>query len=200
MTSNKKNKCTRCGASVQPYESIRLPSANGDTLICLKCYNKRVADSFGVEYDYLALHPIIIQDTDGLDHTFHLTVRLMGTMQIMDAFELVDNQPAGYQFSMGEPVASGLFVLFSKLYERMLKALGTKYIYKNKTYDTWLIADQKTVQGHISSDLASSREAPLPLIIIDGKNLTWNEFGRMLAAHEGFNFKLQVLDRHHEMP
>jgi hypothetical protein len=34
--------------------------------------------------------------------------------------------------------------------------------------------------------------------VIDGKELSWEEFGRMLMTYEGFQFKLAILDRSDE--
>lgn len=37
-----------------------------------------------------------------------------------------------------------------------------------------------------------------PLLVIDGKSLSWDEFGRMLMTYEGFNFRLEIFDRSEE--
>ena len=39
-----------------------------------------------------------------------------------------------------------------------------------------------------------------PLIVIDGKEIKWDEFGRMLMTYEGFNFKLEIFDKSDEIP
>jgi hypothetical protein len=39
-----------------------------------------------------------------------------------------------------------------------------------------------------------------PLIVIDGKEITWKDFGQMLKAYEGFKFKLEIFDRSEDMP
>ena len=57
------------------------------------------------------------------------------------------------------------------------------------------------IKAGISSDL--EREdyyGHPPLIVIDGKELRWDEFGRMLMTYEGFHFKLEIFDRSEEMP
>jgi len=38
-----------------------------------------------------------------------------------------------------------------------------------------------------------------PLIVVDGKEITWKEFGRMLMTFEGGNFKIQMFDPYDEM-
>jgi hypothetical protein len=39
-----------------------------------------------------------------------------------------------------------------------------------------------------------------PLIVIDGKEIKWEDFGKMLMTYEGFNFKLEIVDKSDEMP
>jgi hypothetical protein len=39
----------------------------------------------------------------------------------------------------------------------------------------------------------------VPLLIIDGKEITWNEFGRMLMSFEGWQFKMEVADKSEEL-
>ena len=38
----------------------------------------------------------------------------------------------------------------------------------------------------------------MPLLIIDGKPVTWQELGRMVAPNAGFCFKLETFDRSEE--
>ena len=37
-----------------------------------------------------------------------------------------------------------------------------------------------------------------PLLIIDGREVTWDEFGRMLMGFEGWQFKLNLADKSEE--
>ena len=39
-----------------------------------------------------------------------------------------------------------------------------------------------------------------PLIVIDGKEISWRQFGQMLMTYEGFNFKLEIFDKSDEIP
>jgi hypothetical protein len=38
----------------------------------------------------------------------------------------------------------------------------------------------------------------MPLVVIDGREISWEQFGRMLMTFEGWQFKLQILDRSEE--
>jgi len=53
------------------------------------------------------------------------------------------------------------------------------------------------VRGYISSDFDRDPE-PLPVVVIDGRELTWEEFGRMLLSFEGWQFRLEIIDRTEE--
>ena len=52
------------------------------------------------------------------------------------------------------------------------------------------------VRGQITSDPDSVDR--MPLLIIDGKPVTWEELGRMVSPYEGFRFKLEIFDRSEE--
>jgi len=56
---------------------------------------------------------------------------------------------------------------------------------------TWYF--QALSEGHISSDYGRDSE-PLPVVVIDGREFTWEEFGRMLLSFEGWQFRLEILD------
>jgi hypothetical protein len=35
----------------------------------------------------------------------------------------------------------------------------------------------------------------LPLLVIDGKEISWEEFGRMVMTFEGWQFRFEIRDR-----
>lgn len=37
------------------------------------------------------------------------------------------------------------------------------------------------------------------MVVIDGKEISWADFGEALMIYEGFNFKMQIFDRSEEM-
>jgi hypothetical protein len=49
------------------------------------------------------------------------------------------------------------------------------------------------VRGRI--DCADESEVErTPLLVIDGREITWDDFGRMLMVFEGWQFKLEIVD------
>ena len=39
----------------------------------------------------------------------------------------------------------------------------------------------------------------VPLLMIDGREISWEQFGRMLMSFEGWQFKLEIRDRSEEI-
>ena len=197
------NKCTYCGAEVKNYNSIMMQSEDGYIQVCLHCYNKDMAESVGIDYDHIELHPISLKDIEGNEHKFEFTVRLMGDQLVLKTHEDSQDDVCAYEFSMIGDYKDGLFSLFAKLYERMVNALNTKHIYKNAESCGWQIQNDENgkniARGRIESDMDLDDSLTTPLIVIDGKKIPWKDFGKMLMTFEGFNFKLQIFDQSDEI-
>jgi hypothetical protein len=39
----------------------------------------------------------------------------------------------------------------------------------------------------------------MPVVVIDGQNISWNDFGEMVMTCEGFNFRLDIRDKSEEV-
>ena len=59
------------------------------------------------------------------------------------------------------------------------------------------IADHQIVRGRIECD--ADNDDRMPLLAVDGKEITWQEMGRMLMTFEGFQFKLDIRDKSEEV-
>jgi len=53
------------------------------------------------------------------------------------------------------------------------------------------------VRGQISWD--ENEEGRLTLLVIDGRQVTWRQFGRMLMTFAGSQFKLEIKDKSEEI-
>jgi hypothetical protein len=54
------------------------------------------------------------------------------------------------------------------------------------------ITDEDIVKGHIAWD--DDTDGEVPCLVVDGKEISWNGFGRILMMYEGFHFKLEIFD------
>ena len=82
------------------YDVINYGSVDaGYRQLCTKCFNTEVAESDGLDgFEHADLAPVEIMDCDGQAHLFHFRTRLFGPGVALDAFEVRDGEPAGYQF------------------------------------------------------------------------------------------------------
>ena len=133
-------------------------------------------------------------DCGGQAHEFHFRARLLGTMVALEAFELKDGTPAGYQFQMlGEPEGQ-LLSLLGRLIERMRRRLAKRDLEQT---DLGLQIAGQSVSGRIESD--DDTDGLLPVVVIDGQEVSWEQFGRMLMSYEGWQFRMEIRDRSEEV-
>ena len=189
-------KCSNCGCGASHYDGVYLQDEYASNFHCSKCYNESIAKLFGFKYNHLPFHPIDIADTDGIEHNFHFQTRLFGENVNIRALEIKDSEPKGYEFSIHGNVQDDLFLLFKKLVEHIRQELNRKHI-EPDDFTRYSITDENTVRGRITWD--DETDGMLPCLVIDGKELSWEEFGRMLMTYEGFHFKLEIFESHEEI-
>jgi len=189
--------CGDCGQITPSYEIVDYGSAErGYRRLCSQCFNALVAKLDGIEgFENAKFEPIGLTDCAGEVHEFHFRTHLFGPGVALNAFELHDGQPAGYQFQIiGEP-EDDLLVLLGRLIEKIRRALSLKHI--TDASQGPQIADHRVVRGRIEWDDASDGRAPR--LIVDGREVTWNDLGRMLMSFEGWQFRLHLLDKSDEV-
>jgi hypothetical protein len=155
-----------------------------------------MAEAIGLEgFEHVKFEPVGLTDCNGEGHEFHFRTNLFGTGVAIDAFELRNGHPAGYQFQIiGDP-EEDLLVLLGRLIQKMRRALATKHLTDGQF--GLQIADDRVVRGKIEADI--DQDDRVPVLIIDGKEITWNEFGHILMTFEGSQFKLMVADKSEEL-
>ena len=196
-TSCQEIRCGACGQNKPGYDIAHVGSAeNGYRPLCSRCLNTEVAKAAGMEgFEHAAFESIGISDCNGEIHAFHFRTRLLVSGIALDAFELRDGNPAGYIFQIIGNLGEDQFVLFGRLVEKMRRALSVKHL-NNDDYGLQ-ISDQGIVRGRIESD--ESPDGGLPLLVIDGSEISWEQFGHMLMTFEGWQFKLTISDKSEEL-
>jgi len=188
--------CDNCGRTVPHYDVIHYGSIDaGYRRLCSKCFNTEIAETDGLEgFEHAELAPVELTDCDGDAHLFHFRTRLFGPGVALDAFEVRDGVPAGYQFQViGEPVDDPL-ALLARLIERIHRALSIKHV---KAGSLGMEIADRVVRGRIEWDRA--QDGRVPLLNVDGRDITWDEFGSMLMTFEGWQFKLEIRDQSEEL-
>jgi hypothetical protein len=182
------SKCGRCGQRLRPEQTISVTGV-GDR--CFVCFNEEIADRMGVAFDKTPLQPIDVADADGVVRHFEIRSMLCATGHEMIAEEVPRLEDGGgYRFAVLGDFEVDALVLFQRLYEKMRREMGKRHV--QHTEYGWQLTRQDSLVGRIESDLnADDRQ---PLLIVDGKALTWDDVGRMLMTYEGFTLRLAVED------
>ena len=190
-----KEQCSACKKSTTSTAGVFLQIKQDHQFLCLNCYNDMMAEHFGIGFENITFNPITLKDSDEDEHTFFFQTRLIGYQVIMEAKEDLDDDKQGYQFSVLGDADDDLFDLFKVLFERMRRALSQRHI-EASDLTKYIMTSQDTARGYITSGNDGPNENPL--LVIDGKEIEWHEFGKMLSIYEGFNFKLEIFDKTEE--
>lgn len=188
--------CEGCGESTPDYDIVSYgTTGQGYRDLCSRCFNAEVAKRTGQEdFASTRFEPIGMVDRAGEMHEFHFQTRLLGDVVALDAFELQDGSPAGYRFQMVGHPGDDVLALLGRLVEKMRRALTIQHLTDGE-YGLQ-IAD-RTARGRIDWDESAAERTPL--IVIDGQEISWEDFGRMLMAFEGWQFKLELVDPSEEL-
>ena len=190
-------RCDGCSQITPSYDIVNYGSMEqGYRKLCSRCFNTEVAQLAGLQgFEDAKFEAVGLADCTGELHEFHFRTHLFGTGVALDAFELRDGSPAGYQFQIiGDP-KDDLLVLLGRLIEKMRRALSVKHLTNGE--HGLQIADHQVVRGRIEWD--DAHDGRVPLLVIDGREIDWDEFGRMLMGFEGWQFKLNIADKSEEL-
>jgi hypothetical protein len=125
-----RTRCSKCRKIVPSYDTSNLGSIeSGYRKLCGQCFNAESAKLGGLDrFEHLDFQPVRILDCEGQAHEFYFRTRLFLPGVALDAFELRDGEPAGYQFQIiGDPEEE-LVALFGKLIEKIRRALSIKHL------------------------------------------------------------------------
>jgi len=189
--------CANCGKLTPGYDIVNCGSIeNGYRPLCGQCCNAEIARSDGLDkFEHMRFDPVELADSTGKTHLFYFRTRLFGPGVALDAFELRDGHPTGYQFQeIGQP-EDDLLVLLGRLIDKMRRALSVRHIEDGEF--GLQIADHRVVRGSIEWDEAA--DGRVPMLTIDGREIAWDQLGRMLMTFEGWQFKLEIRDKSEEI-
>ena len=145
-------RCASCGQITPSYEIVNYGSMeHGYRQLCRQCLNTEMAEAMGLEgFEHAKFEPVGLADCTGEVHEFHFRTNLFGTGVALDAFELRDGDPAGYQFQIiGDP-EDDLLVLLGQLIQKIRRGLSTKHVVDGQ--HGLQIADDRVVRGKIEWD------------------------------------------------
>jgi hypothetical protein len=187
--------CDECDRVRPAFGFVNLASEDGGPgrSLCSECYNRWYMEGAGLpELETVYFEPVVRCDSLGREHTFHFVVHLSTGLGIK-AFECVDGGPGGYQFSVLEPPETPVRDAHAKLVGKIEAGLAVRYLRSSDfpgagAHQNRLYAKGTAVNGRIDE-----RDGT-PVVVIDGREYSWEEFGRFLSCFSGFNFRLECFD------
>jgi hypothetical protein len=184
-------RCETCGTAIPGYDTVHYGSIEGGyRTLCTLCFNAEVASAQGLEgFENVRLSQVVMNDCAGEAHEFHFRTRLFGPMLALDAFELKRGEPGGYEFRIVGDPESDILSLLGRLVERMRRRLSVKHLEQSE-HGLQIVGE--TVRAHISWD--DTQDERTPLLVIDGREVSWEEFGHMLMTFEGWQFRMEIVD------
>ncbi|WP_284620745.1 DUF7713 domain-containing protein [Aquabacterium humicola] len=188
--------CDGCGEPTPAHDVVNYGSVeDGYRRLCGRCFNTDVAERAGLEgFEHVQFEPIVMGDASGRPHEFHFRTHLFVSGVALDAFELREGHPAGYQFQVIGKPEEDLLGLLGRLIEKMRRSLAIRHVEDSRL--GLQVTDGLVVRGKVECDLQNDDR--LPLVVIDGREVSWAEFGRMVMTFEGWQFKLQFHDMSEE--
>ena len=186
-----KDRCEECGEITPGYNTVHYGSIDGGyRQLCTRCFNAEVAELHGLDdFENIRLDPVGLTDCAGEEHQFHFQTRLLGGILSLEAFELKEGNPGGYKFQLiGDP-EDELFALLGKLIQRIRKGLSVKHI-EDGPHGLQLV--DETLRGRIEWD--ADEDGRVPLMVVDGREISWEAFGHLLMSRDGSQFRLEIVD------
>ncbi len=191
---NHKEICSSCGKKTDGYDCVYLSSEGKSELHCTRCFNKLVSDKYDFGFEHPVFQSIKIRDSEGVSHQFQFRSILKPPYLTIEADEIGPEYPEGYHFQVLGDLEDDPLELFQKLYDRMQRAIKQKHLEQDE--HGLSVGDDMVVRGIIAWD--NETDGHLPLMVIDGKAVTWEEFGRMMMSFEGWQVKMEIYDRSEE--
>ena len=189
--------CDACRQPTLAHDVVNYGSMEGGyRQLCGRCFNEAAASRLGLQgFEHVSFEPVSMVDARGAKHEFQFRTRLFGPGMAIDALELRNGCPAGYRFQVIGEAQDDALALLGRLISKMRRALALTHL--DDSDHGPHVNDRLILRGTVDSD--PDEEHRVPMVVIDGREISWDELGRMVATLEGWQFKLEFRDLSEEI-
>lgn len=189
------DKCQWCGKESNGYGMITLTITKSEPsqFICGNCFNEYIANRLEIKDFENCEKEITFKDCNDVEHFFQIINRIHPTGVSWEAVEFLEGDKIGYLFQMHQEFDEDPKVALERLYKKVEMGLSKKFIERNVSFGREFNSFKNDIaEGRIEWD--EEYEGNIPKFIIDGKEYSFDELGKMLMAYEGWNFKLEIIE------
>jgi hypothetical protein len=178
--------CEDCGAP-NPRTSL------SGVWLCDRCADRRISSITGYPVLPDPPPPISLAGTDGRQHVLAFRVWRAPTGIEVELEETGVPVGEGYHFAALGSHQVDVNDLIAHVTRAAEEEVGRQYLRPNPHRSGWLLRNDAVV-GRLVWDAEHDVGGPYA-VIVDGRTLTWGEFGRALESYEGCRFQLVIADR-----
>jgi hypothetical protein len=186
------NRCDRCNADVPIYQrSVNYSSGSESEHLCSECFSMETALRLETAIDYFEPSTYEVQGKGKKKHTFYIDRLVFYTGISLEAREIKRGKHHGYRFAVRGELTSDCDELLKLLLDKVEKGVKHKYLKLEYLGPVRQHHVRETeLAGNIEWD--DQYDGDVPLFVIDGKEISLVELGRMLMSFEGWAFNLTI--------
>jgi hypothetical protein len=177
--------CEDCGAA-EPRTSL------SGVWLCDRCTDRRVEMITGYPEAPEAPPPLEIVTEDGRRHVLIFRIRRSPTGIEVELEEADAPAGEGYLFAVPGAHDANVEELVNSVRNRAEAEVSRRYLELHPNRSKWIVRDDD-VAGRLIFSEESGPGGPHD-VVIDGRTLTWREFGEALEPYEGWRFRLVIED------
>ena len=159
------------------------------TRLCDRCADRRVAAHTGWPELPDPPAPQVLIGPDGRTHTMRIRLHRTPTGVAAEAVELGRDPGQGYHLRVIGAHDVDVPMLVEQLRLQVRDEIGTTYLEPHPSRAGWLLRDRE-----VAGQLVWAGDSAPYAVVIDGRTLSWEEFGRTLESFESWRFRLTIDD------
>ncbi len=160
--------------------------------VCDRCCDERIAEYTGLPRLPDPPGPVLLSGPDGRDHRFRFKIWRAPTGIEVQLDELGVPVGEGYRFAVLGDHDADVEVLMARVRSLAESEVGRLYLEPARHRHGWDLGVDEVV-GRLVWDNEAGGGTPYS-VIIDGRTLSWQEFGTALEAYEGWRFRIVIED------
>lgn len=179
--------CRDCGG---PFARTNI---GGVGPLCDPCADRRLAEATGWPLLPEPPPPEMVVGPDSRVHRMRYRFWRCPTGVVAEAEEMLGEDEIdldGYHFKLLGDHDADLRPLVASLRALTAEGIGGAYL---ETESGRLLLAGTELEGRLAWDTDRDRRMPFA-VVVDGRRLSWEQFGRALEAFEGWRFRIQMLD------